>query len=163
MLPDRRAARQQGLRAALASEGLDGLLVTHLPNIRYLTGFTGSAGLLLMRQDAAILVTDFRYATQAPREVGESARVEVDPVSVWQRLLKQVGERPLEALGVEAQSLTIRDAERLTGATRGRVVPTTDLVERLRAAGQWSRLSSPHFASCQCWSTSRLRLYRLVP
>jgi Xaa-Pro aminopeptidase len=113
---------------------LDGLLVTHLPNIRYLTGFTGSAGLLLMRQDAAILVTDFRYATQAPREVGESARVEVDPVSVWQRLLKQVGERPLEALGVEAQSLTIRDAERLSGATRGRVVPTTDLVERLPAA-----------------------------
>jgi Xaa-Pro aminopeptidase len=35
---DRREERQAALRAALAAEGLDGLLVTHLPNIRYLTG-----------------------------------------------------------------------------------------------------------------------------
>jgi Xaa-Pro aminopeptidase len=134
VLPDHRAARQAGLRAALASEGLDGLLVTHLPNVRYLTGFTGSAALLLILPDAAVLVTDFRYATQAPREVGESARVEIDAASVWQRLLKQLQERPIDALGVEAQSLTIRDAERLSGAAKGRVVPTTDMVERLRAA-----------------------------
>jgi Xaa-Pro aminopeptidase len=132
--PDSRAARQRGVRAALATEGVDGLLVTHLPNIRYLTGFTGSAGLLLVRPNDAVLVTDFRYATQAPREVGEAARVDVDPVSVWQRLGKELAEVPLEALGVEAHSLTIRDAERVSGATRGRVVPTVDLVERLRAS-----------------------------
>jgi Xaa-Pro aminopeptidase len=132
--PDSRPARQRELRAALRAAGLDVLLVTHLPNIRYLTGFTGSAGLLLVRQDAVVLVTDFRYATQAPGEVGEAAQVEIDPVSVWQRLSRQLAEVPLEALGVEAQSLTIRDAERLSGATRGRVVPTTDLVERLRVA-----------------------------
>ena len=134
MPPDSRPARQRELRAALRGAGLDGLLVTHLPNIRYLTGFTGSAGLLLVRQDAVVLVTDFRYATQGPWEVGEAARVEIDPVSVWQRLTRQLADVPLEALGVEAQSLTIRDAERLSGATRGRVVPTTDLVERLRVA-----------------------------
>jgi Xaa-Pro aminopeptidase len=132
--PDWREARQRGVRAALASEGLDGLLVTHLPNIRYLTGFTGSAGLLLLRQNDAVLVTDFRYATQAPREVGAAARVDIDPVSVWQRLAKQLADVPLGALGVEAQSVTLRDAERVSGATRGRVVPTADLVERLRAA-----------------------------
>ncbi len=86
-MPDWREARQRALRAALAGEGLDGLLVTHLPNIRYLTGFTGSAALLLVRADDALLVTDFRYATQAPQEVGESARVEIDQASVWQCLL----------------------------------------------------------------------------
>lgn len=132
-MPDCRAARQRALRAALAAEGLDGLLVTHLPNIRYLTGFTGSAALLLVRPDEALLITDFRYATQAQQEVGESARVEVDPANVWQRLLKFVATLPPGALGIEAHSLTVRDAERLAGAGPGRTVPSADLVERLRA------------------------------
>ena len=46
----------------------DALLVTHLPNIRYLTGYTGSAALLLIGETAATLITDFRYAVQAPAE-----------------------------------------------------------------------------------------------
>jgi Xaa-Pro aminopeptidase len=132
-VPDWREARQRALRAALAGERLDGLLVTHLPNIRYLTGFTGSAALLLVRADDALLVTDFRYATQAPQEVGESARVEIDQASVWQRLLQHLAELPPGSLGIEAHALTVRDAERLGGAGRGRTVTTADLVERLRA------------------------------
>ena len=132
-MPDWREARQRALRAALAGEGLDGLLVTHLPNIRYLTGFTGSAALLLVRPDDALLVTDFRYATQAPQEVGQSARVEIDQASVWQRLLQHLAELPPGSLGIEAHALTVRDAERLGGAGRSRTVATVDLVERLRA------------------------------
>jgi Xaa-Pro aminopeptidase len=131
--PDWRTERQRALRALLANEGLDGLLVTHLPNIRYLTGFTGSAALLLVEADGALLITDFRYATQGPQEVGETARVEVDQASVWHRLLKRLGELPLSTLGIEAHALTVRDLERLSGAIRGKIVPTTDLVERLRA------------------------------
>ncbi|HEU5171654.1 MAG TPA: Xaa-Pro peptidase family protein [Gemmatimonadales bacterium] len=132
MQADYRAARQEALRAALAREGLDALLITHLPNIRYLTGFTGSAGLLLVRPDATVLVTDFRYAVQAPHEAAGAAEVEVDQTSVWQRLGRLLGERPPEALGVEAAALTLRDAERLGESYKGRVVPTADLVERLR-------------------------------
>ena len=86
MPADRRAERQRTLRSALEGEGLDGLLVTHLPNVRYLTGFTGSAGLLLVHARATVLVTDFRYATQAPAEAGDAATVEVDQTSVWDRL-----------------------------------------------------------------------------
>ena len=86
MPADRREERQAALRAALAAEGLDGLLVTHLPNIRYLTGFTGSAALLLVHAEATVLVTDFRYAVQAPAEAGDAARVEMDQTSVWDRL-----------------------------------------------------------------------------
>ncbi|HEX3232588.1 MAG TPA: aminopeptidase P family protein [Gemmatimonadales bacterium] len=132
MLPDRRAERQTALRAALAGEGLDGLLLTHLPNIRYLTGFTGSAAMLLVRADATILITDFRYATQAPGEAGAAAVVEVDQKSVWERLGRVLSAAPMETLGIEGHSLTVRDAERVSGLTRARVVPTADLVERLR-------------------------------
>ncbi|HYF39485.1 MAG TPA: aminopeptidase P family N-terminal domain-containing protein, partial [Gemmatimonadales bacterium] len=70
MAADRRAERQDALRGALTAEGLDELVITHLPNIRYLTGFTGSAALLVVRADATILISDFRYAAQAPTEVG---------------------------------------------------------------------------------------------
>ena len=134
MPPDRRPERQAALRVALDEEGLDALLVTHLPNIRYLTGFSGSAALLLVRPDGTTLITDFRYAVQAPAEAGDAATVEIDQKSVWDRLGRLLAAASAGALGIEAQALTVRDAERVGGLTRARLVPTTDLVERLRAA-----------------------------
>jgi Xaa-Pro aminopeptidase len=131
---DSRPERQAALRALLDVDGLDGLLVQHLPNIRYLTGFSGSAALLLVRTDGCILISDFRYAAQASQEVGELARVEIDQVSVWQRLKRLLAERPPALLGFEAHIATVRDAERLSAATQSRLVPTQDRVERLRAA-----------------------------
>ena len=116
----------------MEGEGLDALLVTHLPNIRYLTGFSGSAALLLVRGDSTTLITDFRYAVQAPSEAGEAAVVEVDQKSVWERLGRLLGAAPPDQLGIEAQAITVRDAERVGGLTRGQLVPTADLVERLR-------------------------------
>ena len=133
MAVDRRGERQAALRDAIAAEGLDGLLVTHLPNIRYLTGFTGSAGVLLVHAETTVLVTDFRYEVQAPAEAGDAARVEVDQASVWDRLSRVLAGLPAGALGLEAHSVTVRDAERIGGLTRSRVVPTSELVERLRA------------------------------
>jgi Xaa-Pro aminopeptidase len=131
--PDRRLERQGALRTAIGAEGLDWLLVTHLPNIRYLTGFTGSAAVLLVREDTTILISDFRYASQAPAEVGAAATVEIDQKSVWERLGRILAARPAGSIGVESQSITVHDAERISGLTRARAVPTTDLVERLRA------------------------------
>lgn len=133
MPPDRRLERQAALKVTLEAEGLEGLLVTHLPNIRYLTGFTGSAALLLVRGDATILISDFRYAAQAPLEVGPAAVVEIDQRSVWDRLGRVLAAGPSSNLGIESQSLTVRDAERVSGLTRARVAPTTELVERHRA------------------------------
>ena len=132
MPADRRLERQAALRAALHAEGLAGLLVTHLANIRYLTGFTGSAGLLMIGAERTALVTDFRYAVLAPAEAAGAAEVEVDQTSVWDRLGKVLGGWSPGSLGIESHALTVRDAERLGGLTRHRVVPTTDLVERLR-------------------------------
>jgi Xaa-Pro aminopeptidase len=132
--PDRRADRQAALRSGLAAEGLDALLVTHLPNVRYLTGFTGSAALLVIHAEGTVLVTDFRYAVQAPAEAGQAAAVEVDQKSVWDRLGRVLGDLGVTGdLGVEGHALTVRDAERVGALTRARVVPTAEQVERLRA------------------------------
>lgn len=126
---DRRAA----LVAAFGTDGLDALLVQHLPNVRYLTGFTGSAGLLLVARDATILVTDFRYASQAPQEARDIA-VQVDATSIWDRLGRVVGAHKVERLGIESHVMTTRDADRLSRLTRARVVPVAELVESLRVA-----------------------------
>lgn len=133
MAADRRPARQAALAARLDADGLDALLVTHLPNVRYLTGFTGTAALLLCRRDACTLITDFRYDVQAVQEAGTVAEVEIDLVNVWDRLATLLEKRPAALLGVESASLTLRDHEKLASLVRSRLVPTNGLVERLRA------------------------------
>ncbi|MDQ3347446.1 MAG: Xaa-Pro peptidase family protein [Acidobacteriota bacterium] len=59
------AARVQRLREDLRNAGLDALLVTHPPNIRYLTGFSGTAGVLVVTAARCLLIADFRYAAAA--------------------------------------------------------------------------------------------------
>jgi len=87
---DARPARQARLRERLGREGLTGLIVTHPANIRYLTGFTGSSGVALVFPDQTVLVTDTRYEAQAPREVGDLARVELVRAGVWERVGREV-------------------------------------------------------------------------
>ena len=62
-------ARQEKLREHLATTRFDALLISHLPNIRYLCGFTGSAGWLLVEEAGSVFFTDVRYDTQAHDEV----------------------------------------------------------------------------------------------
>ena len=62
---DARPARLDALRVALDKAHLDGVLLSGLANIRYLTGFSGSSALLFVSQRDAIFLTDFRYETQA--------------------------------------------------------------------------------------------------
>ena len=80
-------ARQKKLREQLASAGLDALLVSHLPNIRYLCGFTGSAGFLLVAEAGSVFFTDVRYDTQA-REQVKGAKV----IIARKAVLNAVGE-----------------------------------------------------------------------
>ena len=66
--------RLSRLRAAMGGHGHEALLVSNLVNIRYLSGFRGSAALLLVRPDDAVLVTDGRYGTQAPAQLERSGK-----------------------------------------------------------------------------------------
>src|SRR5207247_436744 len=99
---------------ALEAEGLDGVLVTSRANIRYLTGFSGSAGLVAATRADLLLVTDFRYDEQARAEAAAVARVEIESTSVWERLFKELATLgSLVAVGYEAHALTVKDAARL--------------------------------------------------
>jgi Xaa-Pro aminopeptidase len=122
----------------LEAEGLDALLVTSRPNIRYLTGFSGSAGLALATRDALLVLTDFRYDEQARQECGGFARVEIEATSLWERLFKELaGGSGLglgASIGFEAHAVSVKEAERfsLPAATSWRWKPAGELVERLR-------------------------------
>ncbi|HWT64801.1 MAG TPA: aminopeptidase P family N-terminal domain-containing protein, partial [Terracidiphilus sp.] len=64
------------LRRRLTRAGLSGLLVTHLPDVRYLSGFTGSGAALAVTRRAARLFTDGRYTAQAAQEVS-AAQIDI--------------------------------------------------------------------------------------
>ncbi|HEX6535063.1 MAG TPA: Xaa-Pro peptidase family protein [Gemmatimonadaceae bacterium] len=133
-MADRRAERRQALLDALRLAHLDGLLLTSLPNIRYLTGFSGSSALVVVAERETLLITDFRYATQVRHEVGDAARVSIEGQSLWAGLWRLLPELPgLEIMGFESGHLLYRDFERLVAAgARWQWRPTLDLVERLR-------------------------------
>jgi Xaa-Pro aminopeptidase len=129
---------------------LDALLVTCLPNIRYLCGFSGTAGALLLIGSRTILVVDFRYATAArllPAARGERPDVTVVLVEhgydeTITALLKEGG---VLRIGIEAASLPVARFNKLSallaggprqahGANSGpQLVPTERLIERARA------------------------------
>jgi Xaa-Pro aminopeptidase len=74
------AGRLPRLRERLGEAGCDALLVTNLANVRYLTGFTGSAALLLVLPDELVLATDGRYQFQSAEQLaaaGVDARIEI--------------------------------------------------------------------------------------
>ena len=128
--PRRVAALVDGLTAA----HLDGLLLTGLPNIRYLTGFSGSSALLVVSQRDVVLITDFRYQTQVADEVGDLARIVIEPSSLWTGLWQQLGQLGgLQVIGFETAHILHRDFQRLLEAgSRWQWRPTVDLVETLR-------------------------------
>ena len=73
-------ARRQALEQQMAAGKLDALVVSFGPNVRYLTGFTGSNGLVVILPGRAVFFTDPRYRIQASQEVGCQTRVATGPI-----------------------------------------------------------------------------------
>jgi Xaa-Pro aminopeptidase len=128
--PRRLAALIDGLTAA----HLDGMLLTGLSNIRYLTGFSGSSALLVVTPRDVVLITDFRYQTQVADEVGGVARVSIESASLWTGLWQQLAALPaVRVIGFETAHIQHREFQRLVEAgARWQWRPTLDLVETLR-------------------------------
>ena len=77
--------RQDKLKAKIAKENMDGMLVTNLIHIRYLCGFTGSSATLLVMPEELIFITDGRYVFQSENEV-KGARIIIEFASAVERL-----------------------------------------------------------------------------
>lgn len=130
--PGANQARLDRLRAALAEARADALLVSGLPNIRYLTGFTGSNALLLVTDHDAVFFTDGRYKLQAAQEV-QAARVVVPRGSLLRAVAGSVKRRRLRRLGFEWRRASFELYHALRTELPGcRLKPISGAVEKLR-------------------------------
>jgi Xaa-Pro aminopeptidase len=129
--------RQKRLRNALGSSRLEALFVTHLPNIRYLCGFTGSAGALVVTPAKNVFFTDGRYTEQAKAEV-QGARVVIahkSPIAAAGEWLSTQGKkRRPQTIGIEGEDLSVAERTRLAKSLgRGfRLREAPPLVEKAR-------------------------------
>jgi Xaa-Pro aminopeptidase len=130
--------RLDRLRAAFDEHEIDALIVTTLPNVRYLNGFTGSAAVLVVTRDLSVLTTDGRYRTQSAEQLERAGAPEVE-ISIGSGTQQRDAARAaLEGakaarIGLEAGNITWSGqrgwADVLSGDT---LVPTANAVEALR-------------------------------
>jgi Xaa-Pro aminopeptidase len=125
------ALRREKLLPALKPARTNAFLATALPNVRYLTGFTGSNAALLLTDERALLFTDPRYRTQASRESDCEIRIAKGPVS--QEIAIAVQRLGLKSVAFERNRIGFEEYQVLTEAlTRVRLRPLTGAVEALR-------------------------------
>lgn len=135
------AGRQTRLRSALKERRLGALLVTHLPNIRYLCGFTGSSAVMLVpAAGKPRFTTDGRYTQQARDEV-TGATVRIAPKG---GLGAAVGAaKGLRGrLGIEATRLTVAQLGELKKDLKRPLKPVSDVIERIRAIKEPTEVDS---------------------
>jgi len=144
------ASRLQRLRAALDGAEVDAIVVTTLANVRYLTGFTGSAGVVVVSGKEALLTTDGRYRTQSAEQLAAAkvdglVSITIGDAQSQRDAVRALISGPSARIGLEADNVTWssqrRWAELLEEA--GSLVPTTGVVEALRQvkdAGEIARM-----------------------
>ena len=125
-------SRQKTFQKTIAAEKLDGFVITHAANVRYLCGFTGSNGLLLYLDGRRTFFTDGRYTQQAREEV-HGARVVIAKGPLLNAAAQAIGERKT-AIGFEADHTSVAAANEMRRLFRKKVSwkPTSGLVMRQR-------------------------------
>ena len=105
----------------MALAGIDGLVVTHPPNIRYLTGLNASSGIAVLGRSRAALLVDFRYAAAAQALAGPGLAVQVVDGPLDDAAVEWIRQSGLARVGVEGEHLTVARFNRLaSGVARTR-------------------------------------------
>lgn len=148
------AERQERLRRRLEAEGLDALLISNLTNLRYLTGFSGTNGYLLVTPTAARFYTDGRYATQAAQMVrGAQITIAASHAALVTMLNQIAQSEALERVGYEGAHVTVVSRgptwepppglEKVMGYFEGaELIPTQGWVEELRKVKDAEEIAS---------------------
>ena len=138
--------RLGNLREKLAEKELDALLVSTPENRRYLSGFTGSSGYLLISRSQAILATDFRYVEQAGIQSPDFQVVKTSGDWTWLR--EEVGQHEYGKLAFESQHLTVatyrrisEELKHLPTAKRPALAATSGLADVLRSVKEEGELA----------------------
>lgn len=125
-------ARIEKLRALFKEYEVDGFLITNPYNRRYMTGFTGTAGVVLITEKDAVFITDFRYMEQA-QEQAKGYEIVQHSGPIGEKIAEELQNRKVTHLGFEQDYLTFATyrgyKERFISTT---LVPISNSIERLR-------------------------------
>ncbi|TCW41181.1 Xaa-Pro aminopeptidase [Laceyella sacchari] len=123
--------RLSKLRQKLQERGIEALLVSHPVNRRYLTGFTGSAGVVLITATEQLLLTDFRYVIQAQEQAPQMTLVQHQ--GIYHTVGEQCRKLGIKALSFEQDHLTFAEFLQLKEAVGDiKLQPTSGIVKELR-------------------------------
>src|ERR1700675_1083647 len=107
--------RKRRAASAAKSAGVDGMVVTHLPDVRYLSGFTGSNGALVLAGGRAVLFTDGRYTAQAKSEAtGTRVVIATKPAVV--AACEWIASAGVRRCGFDASNTTVAGLEAMRKA-----------------------------------------------
>jgi Xaa-Pro aminopeptidase len=119
------------LRARFAELGIDGMLVTNSYNRRYMTGFTGTAGVALIGETKAVFITDFRYVEQAAKQIQGYEIIQHTGLMV-EEVAKQAAALGIKKLGFEQEDLSFATYKTYEQAVQAELVPVSGVIEKLR-------------------------------
>lgn len=128
------------LRAMFTELKVDGFLVTSNSNRRYMTGFTGSSGVVLITESDAVFITDFRYVDQAETQTqGYEVVKHVGPIG--ETIAAQIERLQVKHLGFEQDHVTYATYREYQELFSSQLVPVSDALEKLRLVKDASELA----------------------
>jgi Xaa-Pro aminopeptidase len=121
----------ESLRSAFAANGIDGILITSPYNRRYISNFTGTAGVVLITVDKALFITDFRYIEQATNQCQGFEIVKFSG-SIPEEIARLTKELGIQKLGFEEDYVTYSSFKVYEKEIAAELVPITGVIEKLR-------------------------------
>jgi Xaa-Pro aminopeptidase len=124
------SSRLQALRSRLHHLKCDALVVSNLTNVRYLCGFTGTAGMVVVTPRDAVFITDFRYQSQAAQQVEKSYSTLIAACGLWREAARRLKKLKVERIGFEAEHTSVAALEEIEKLIKpARAVATKRVVE----------------------------------
>lgn len=121
----------ENLRKQLKAEQIDALLITNPFNRRYMTGFTGTAGVALISMEAAVFITDFRYTEQAAKEI-DGFEIIQHTKTIIEEVAEQAKKMNVKTLGFEKEDVSFGLYELYEKEISATLKATSGLIEKLR-------------------------------
>jgi Xaa-Pro aminopeptidase len=128
---EQKLIKLEKLRKALLEKNVDGLLITNEFNRRYMTGFTGTAGVAIVSQEDAVFITDFRYTEQAKKQIQDFRIVQHEGV-LFKEVATQVENMGIKSLGFEKDTMTYGMYETYKSLIQADLIPVSGLIEKIR-------------------------------
>ena len=121
------------------AEDLDGFFVTNLKNVYYLSGFTGSAGALVVTRDKQYFITDFRYQSQAHEQV-TGFEIIIHQQGIFAEVARIIQEETLRNLAIEAEDMNVSTYLTVKDTFDCQIKETQMVIETIRSVKDQSEI-----------------------